>query len=262
MNLNMNLRRFSSHAHNDTIKETVVSAGKMIKFHFSTFIEDGTLVESTRKGVPLSVVIGHGRLIRGLESGLLGKPVGEHSIFCPTIDAYGKRRKNKFIRAPLTSLPRLSKVGENLLLDNGESAVIAEIREEEGQAVLDLNHPLSGKDILFQVSLFDILDTRQVKVETSVKGNGIDFPTPGDVVTIDFIGMIHSTKQVFDQQTDFNFEVGIHEYALGGLAYGVSQMSLGEQATIFVPSEHLHGNLLLENKPDLEFSVTIKKISG
>ena len=77
----------------------------------------------------------------------------------------------------------------------------------------------------------------KVTVEIFTAGDGINYPKPGQTVTIHYIGYLVDGSQ-WDSSRDrgkpFKFKLGA-EQVVQGLDEGVSQLSIGERAKLIIP---------------------------
>jgi len=138
----------------------MIQKGSKVQIHY-TLIVDGEKVESSRGGEALSYVHGEGNIIPGLEEELAGLTEGDRKDVRVTPDkAYGERDPNAVQDVPKSAFQEPEK------LDVGGTV---SGRTSEGQAfqarvtgigddtvTLDLNHPLAGKTLEFQVEVVGV----------------------------------------------------------------------------------------------------------
>lgn len=137
-------------------------SGKKVKIHYTGRLHDGTVFDSSKGREPLEFLLGSGMVIKGFDAGVTGMEVGEQkTIEIPAAEAYGEAHADMFIRVPKNAVPpdmQLT-VGMDLLLPqpdgNGVPVVVSEITETE--IVLDANHRLAGKDLIFDLELVEIV---------------------------------------------------------------------------------------------------------
>ena len=115
---------------------------------------------------PLLVIIGEGRVVRGLEEELQKMNVGEErEIEVEPKKAYGERDPSKVKMVPLREFSRRGitpKVGEIVEI-GGLPAVVRSITG--GRVIVDFNHPLAGKTIIFKVKILKKIDDELEKVK-------------------------------------------------------------------------------------------------
>ena len=122
---------------------------------------DGTVADSTREGEPLRFVMGDGSLIEGLELVLYGLKQGDQQ--CLSIeprDAFGFPDEENIHTMPRSEFPADIQLEAGLIIGfttpSGEEVpgAIQEIKGDE--VVVDLNHPLAGHEIVFDVEILEV----------------------------------------------------------------------------------------------------------
>lgn len=141
---------------------TEVKRGDKVKVHYTGTLEDGTVFDSSSKGEPLSFDIGSGQVIEGFDEAVREMTVGEKkSVLIPMDKAYGERKEELVIRAPLDQVPPdlNPEVGMRLEMGgpNGELIRVVVVELTEEHIVLDANPPLAGKDLTFELELVECL---------------------------------------------------------------------------------------------------------
>jgi FKBP-type peptidyl-prolyl cis-trans isomerase 2 len=138
----------------------VIQDGRQVSFDY-TLTVDGEVVDSSKGQGPLRYTHGKGEIIPGLARQLEGLRVGdEKTIEVPPEEAYGAINRQAFREISKASLPAglEPKVGMYLQMQGPAGQVlpvkIAEVKDNS--VVLDLNHPLAGKTLTFQVKIVDI----------------------------------------------------------------------------------------------------------
>jgi FKBP-type peptidyl-prolyl cis-trans isomerase SlyD len=135
-----------------------VKYGRVILLDYSVKVGTGQVVEaSTGKG-PIEYLHGSGQILPALEQALEGLGEGEQAAFSiPAEDAYGERKEDNIISLPRTLFPDDVKLQPGLCLyakaSGGQSYPIT-VKELRGDMVLvDLNHPLAGERLYFEVRI-------------------------------------------------------------------------------------------------------------
>ena len=144
--------------------DRVVRDGMRVSLEYTLKDENGKLIESNKGQAPLVYVHGAQEMIPGLERELAGMKVGgsKHVTVKPQ-DAYGLVDYKKFKEVPKSQIPASGmKAGAELAQpdDQGRMRVfkVHEIREDT--VILDLNHPMAGKTLVFDVKIVDIQPSR------------------------------------------------------------------------------------------------------
>lgn len=138
-----------------------VKNGDKVKVHYHGKLTDGTTFDSSEGREPLSFEVGSGQVIPGFDEGVTGMEVGEKkTINIPYDQAYGEKRDDLMMEFPIDKFPADLKpeVGMALNMSNQEGhqfpVIITEVRDES--VILDANHPLAGKDLVFDLELMGI----------------------------------------------------------------------------------------------------------
>lgn len=138
-----------------------VENGDIATFHYTGTFEDGSTFDSSRDREPLRSVVGAGGLIAGFEEALLGMEIGEaKAVVIPPEKGYGPRDPNLIQRVPRSALQvEKIQVGDVLQLKEPDQphvhrAYITEVDDES--VVIDLNMPLAGKTLHFELEVMEI----------------------------------------------------------------------------------------------------------
>jgi FKBP-type peptidyl-prolyl cis-trans isomerase SlyD len=143
-------------------RETVAD-GKVVVIHFTLTRDDGKVVESTRGKDPLAYLHGRGNLIGGMERALEGQPIGAHlDVALAPADAFGERTGSGAQSVPRRELPRDLElfVGRPLELpgSDGQVARLWVTRIQGARVWLDVDHPLAGQTLRFDVEVLHVRD--------------------------------------------------------------------------------------------------------
>ena len=137
-----------------------IKNGDSVSVNYTGRLEDGTIFDtSIQEGrTPLTAKLGEGKLIPGFESGLIGMSVGEKkTIEIEPSDAYGEVNEMMIQEVALTQVPENVKVGDMLQGQNQYGPVQVTVKEvKESTAVLDMNHPLAGKKLIFDLEVVSV----------------------------------------------------------------------------------------------------------
>lgn len=138
-----------------------VKSGDTVKVNYIGRFEDGVVFDSSEGREPLEFTVGEGMLIPGFEEALIGMAPGEKkTVRVEPQDAYGDYDENLVLTMPLDRVPEdiNPEVGMELQLisQSGQKlpVVVKEVQEEA--IILDANHPLAGKVLVFDIELLEI----------------------------------------------------------------------------------------------------------
>ncbi len=137
-----------------------IQDGSQVSIQYTLLDEKGDQIESNNGGDPFKYTHGKGDIIPGLENGLEGMKVGEEkTIEVKPEDAYGKIQPEAFQEVPRKNIPpELLKVGAQLVKRNphGQSMPVRVHEIKDETVVLNLNHPLAGKTLTFEVKIMAV----------------------------------------------------------------------------------------------------------
>jgi FKBP-type peptidyl-prolyl cis-trans isomerase 2 len=137
-----------------------VESNSAVSVNYTGKLEDGTIFDSSlvEGREPLNVTLGQGQLIKGFENGLLGMTVGESkSIEIESEDAYGEYLDYLVQEVPLSQMPGDVEIGTQLFSQTEMGPVNFVVKEIKNDSViLDANHPLAGKKLVFDLKLIDL----------------------------------------------------------------------------------------------------------
>ncbi len=132
-----------------------VADGMKVTMEYTLTLADKTVVDTTDGKGPFSYVQGNGEIIPGLEKALAGMKAGDKKRVPVTAEqGYGPYDDKQKITVPKDKLPPDVKVGTMLRDQTGRPAKVLEVSDKS--AVIDLNHPLAGKNLTFDVNILKV----------------------------------------------------------------------------------------------------------
>lgn len=139
-----------------------VDVGSTVTLHLSLTLEDGTVAESTFGDEPLRFTMGDGTLVHGLELALYGLQPGDtQRLALYPEQAYGLHDPDKVHRLPRSIFSNDIEVlpGNLVVFDtpDGDELAGTVLSVGEETVEIDLNHPLAGRRLVFDVEIVDVL---------------------------------------------------------------------------------------------------------
>ena len=132
-----------------------------VAFDYKLTLDSGEEVDSSSDGQPLGIITGSGQIIPGLEKAMMGMTVGDSlKISVESEDAYGQVNTEMFRDVPRSQFPGDIELKPGMTFQTqgpqGQMPInIKEIKDED-TVVIDLNHPLAGKRLHFDVNIVEV----------------------------------------------------------------------------------------------------------
>ncbi len=136
-------------------------------------VRDGsTVVDSNIGGAPLVFMFGKGQIISGLENAIANMTIGEKAdVLVKPEDAYGAHSPDATQEVPKDQFSGIDLEVGMTLYGQGEDGgtvqvTVSEINEET--VVIDFNHPLAGKSLMFTVTVNNVRDASAEEILTGI----------------------------------------------------------------------------------------------
>jgi len=132
-----------------------------VKVHYTGTLTNGEVFDSSLQREPLAFTVGAGQMIKGFDEAVNGMSVNEKkTVTIPAAEAYGERNDDLLQVVPKTDLPddMDPKVGQTLVASapNGQQSQVVVSDVSDDTITVDANHPLAGKDLVFEIELVEI----------------------------------------------------------------------------------------------------------
>lgn len=137
--------------------------GDSVKVHYrGTETATGAEFDSSAGREPLEFIVGAGMVIPGFDAAVAALAVGEKvTVNIPADEAYGPYYDEAVHEMPAEffggNLPEEGWAVQ-LQAENGQVMPATVVSVTEEAAVLDLNHPLAGKDLTFEIELVEFTE--------------------------------------------------------------------------------------------------------
>jgi len=141
-----------------------IAQGSKVQVHYRGTLDDGTEFDNSHeRGEPIQVELGANQVIPGFENALLGMAVGESkTVTLQPEDAYGPTLDNALTEIRRNLFPEDLQLAAGmpvpLTTEDGHKLLgrITELTEEV--VTVDLNHPLAGQALTFEIELVSVQD--------------------------------------------------------------------------------------------------------
>lgn len=152
------------HHHEPVVRQPIegkadVRKNRAVTIEYRLTDGDGKLLDSSEQTGPLCYLHGHQNIVPGLEQALEGLEPGAHKkVELAAADAYGERDDTQVIEVPREQLPEDAFVGAVVhgQLQGGQVVMLTVVELDDDKAKLDANHPLAGRDLIFDVTIVKV----------------------------------------------------------------------------------------------------------
>ena len=137
-----------------------IELNSTVTVHYTGKLEDGTIFDSslTEGREPLSTTLGQGSLIQGFEKALIDMVEGEKkTVNIPSSEAYGDINPTLVAEVPKDRVPEGVEEGamlQTMTQQGPMNVLVKEIKDDV--VVIDANHPLAGKDLIFVLEVISV----------------------------------------------------------------------------------------------------------
>ena len=142
---------------------------KVVQMHYHLTDGDKNVLDSSQGREPLAYIHGVGNIIPGLEKQLAGKEVGDKiTAVVEPAEAYGERDDNLMQIVPKSGFQgdEELQVGMQVQVGTQNGPAIASVAKIDGEDVtLDINHPLAGMTLHFDVEIMDVRDATKDELD-------------------------------------------------------------------------------------------------
>lgn len=146
-----------------------IEKNRVVQIHYTLKDSKGEILDSSEGQSPLPYIHGIGALIPGLENQLSGKQAGDKftAVVAPA-DGYGTYDKDQVFQVPADGFTGEGEieVGMQVQLDTEDGPAIATVTKVEGEEVtLDMNHPLAGVQLHFDVEVVEVREATKQELD-------------------------------------------------------------------------------------------------
>lgn len=151
-----------------TEKDMPVADGLQVTLEYTLTLPDKTVADSNVGQAPFSYIHGSKQIVPGLEKALTGMKAGEKKhVMVPAEQGYGLYDDKARITVEKSKVPPNVKAGTLLRASSGQTVKVLEV--DDKSVVLDLNHPLAGKNLTFDVTVVKVEKPAKAETENPAK---------------------------------------------------------------------------------------------
>ncbi len=148
----------------------VAKKNDTVKVNYTGRLTDGTIFDTSENKKPLLFMLGKKEVIDGFDEAVTGMVPGEKkTVTIPPTKGYGKAKPELVQTIKRTDLPDNVDfvVGGQIEISNDDGSLfyVMVIEQNETEVTLDGNHPLAGKDLIFDISVEEV--TPELKCENN-----------------------------------------------------------------------------------------------
>jgi FKBP-type peptidyl-prolyl cis-trans isomerase SlyD len=145
------------------------AANRAVTIHYTLTLGQGQVVDQSGDE-PLTYLHGHENIVPGLEQQLEGKVAGDKlKAVVPPAEGYGEKLPDALRKIPKSSLPEDEpiEVGMQFMMQNkqGDVAAMWVVKVEPESVTFDLNHPLAGETLTFDVEVLEVREATAAELD-------------------------------------------------------------------------------------------------
>lgn len=139
-----------------------VRKGDTVRLNYTCRLANGTVIDSSVGSEPLEITLGRYDVIKGLEDAVAAMKAGElKTVTVPADKAYGPYHDEWVLEVGRDKLPEdwNPEIGLHYEVprEKGQSTTATVTRVTQSSVTLDFNHPMAGKELIFEISLLEIV---------------------------------------------------------------------------------------------------------
>lgn len=143
------------------MRDLILGPGTTVTLHFALRLPGGEVIDSNFERDPATFTVGDGNLLLGFEKAIYGLQEGDKkTLVIKPEDSFGQRNPNNVQEIPRAQFGADIELSEGLMLSFADAqktelpGVVSRFDDEV--VVVDFNHPLAGREILFEVAILQI----------------------------------------------------------------------------------------------------------
>jgi len=142
---------------------SVAKTGDQVRVHYVGKFTDGEIFDSSvERKEPIEFTVGAGQMIQGFDAAVNGMALSEKKVInIAPAEAYGEWDEKAIIEFAREMVPADMNPKEGDMLqvqdDSGRNVPVTVHKVSETHIYLDANHPMAGKELVFELELVEIV---------------------------------------------------------------------------------------------------------
>jgi peptidylprolyl isomerase len=154
----------------------MVENGKYVSVEYTGTLSDGEVFDSNVGRRPMEILMGAGQLIPGFESQLQGMALAEKKSFTVTPEeAYGQKDDRLMQSVSRSEVPPDMDIRVGMVVGfmapDGHKVPARIVQMDDEKLTVDLNHPLAGKSLTFEIAIVGISNVPTQEIEDGCSGD-------------------------------------------------------------------------------------------
>jgi len=167
---------------------------------YEDIAKENNLYNKDMKYKPVIICLGFNDIIKGLDKGIIGKEIGKYIIEIRAEDGFGKKSHDMIKLLPTSLFTKNNIQPVKGLQVNLDGFIGRIISVSGGRTVVDLNHPLAGKELIYEVEILRVISDLKEKIEGILRmlDDKFDFEIDNDKLIIN--GMDKNLEKVVEKR--------------------------------------------------------------
>lgn len=164
----------------------MIKEKEFVEIDYTGYDQEGNVFDTTRKEdelnpdpnknyKPITICLGEGHILEGLDKKLIGKEIGKHDIKLKPEEAFGKKDPKNLKLMPMKAFKGQGVQpysGLQLTIDNKPGTVRS---VSGGRVIMDFNHPLSGQIVEYNVNIKRKVEDKKEQVQSVLALAGVKY---------------------------------------------------------------------------------------
>jgi FKBP-type peptidyl-prolyl cis-trans isomerase 2 len=138
-----------------------ITKGNKVTLEYEGKLDNGDIFDSSKGREPLSFIAGHKQVIAGFDEAVMGMKVGEEKEFhIDSKNAYGEPKKELMREIPKAAIKADQEMKPGMIIamatPDGHQIPLLIKEVKKDTIILDMNHPLAGKNLNFKIKILEI----------------------------------------------------------------------------------------------------------